>query len=286
MAGPNLAQQSRVDLWLRQARVAAHQGARLLDHARHPHRYPRPQLAHGEFPHLHARRDLPLQRDDAQAQPEFEQGKRHNLRLAAPAFDGLLLGPEQPLSFWKTLGRVTEARGYRHGMELRGGCIVPALGGGLCLLSNALFELAVRLGWRIDERHGHTLEAIPAPGRLPWGLDATVFWPYVDLRVTPPVEVSLHVAVVQDRLVLEVRGRQPLAIRVDVREVDDVVTQDGSERVRRNRLIRRITDDQGTREDVVAVNRKRLLHDQEQRRNCLTCGELACHARVKVEAVR
>jgi vancomycin resistance protein VanW len=286
MAGPTLVHDSRSQLWLRQAKVLAHQGLRLLDHARHPHDFPRPVLAQGGFPHVHARRDLPLLRADPNAQPEFEEGKRHNLQLAAPAFDGLLLGPLRPLSFWRTLGRVTEARGFRHGMELRGGCIVPALGGGLCLLSNALFEVAVRLGWRIDERHGHTLEAVPPPAHLPWGLDATVFWPYVDLRVTPPAEVRLHVAVVADRLVLEVRGREPLAVQVDLQAVDDTTTVEGpghdgvQERVRRNCLVRKVTQGRQVREDVVAVNRKRLLHDHEQTRNCLTCGELACHARV------
>src|SRR5207253_5375208 len=66
------------------------------------------------------------------------------------------------------------------GMELRSGCAVPAIGGGLCLLSNALFALAVELGWHIVERHGHSI----ALGD-PTALDATVAFPHVDLRIGP-----------------------------------------------------------------------------------------------------
>src|SRR3954470_5652647 len=127
---------------------------------------------------------VPISRPDAFAHPALEQGKRRNLELAVPQFDGLLLTPERTLSFWRVLGRASQNRGFSWGMELRGGCVTPAIGGGLCLLSNAIFELAVRAGWKIIERHGHSLEAVPpAAGNAP--LDATVAWPDVDLVVAP-----------------------------------------------------------------------------------------------------
>src|ERR1041384_1083314 len=125
---------------------------------------------------------VPVLRADGFAHPALEQGKRRNLELAVPYFDGLLVTPQGTLSFWRVLGRASESRGFSWGMELRGGCVTPAIGGGLCLLSNAIFELAVRSGWRIIERHGHSLEAMPpAAGTVP--LDATVAWPDVDLVV-------------------------------------------------------------------------------------------------------
>src|SRR3954468_852565 len=127
---------------------------------------------------------VPISRADGFAHPALEEGKRRNLELAIPYFDGLLLTPQSTLSFWRVLGRVSQKRGFFWGMELRGGCVTPAIGGGLCLLSNAIFELAVRSGWRIIERHGHSLEAVPPPaGSVP--LDATVAWPDVDLVVAP-----------------------------------------------------------------------------------------------------
>src|ERR1700743_3485817 len=80
------------------------------------------------------------------AHPTLEAGKRHNVKLAATAFHGVVIAPDRPLSFWRTLGPATAARGFTWGMELRAGCAVPSIGGGLCLVSNALFAMAVEQG--------------------------------------------------------------------------------------------------------------------------------------------
>lgn len=251
----------------RTLKLRAHQARRLARWATEPHEV----RSGGELPVEQIRLELPLHRDEGH--PVLERGKRRNLQLAAPAFDGLLLHPERPLSFWRTLGRVTRGAGFEDGMELRAGCIVPALGGGLCLLSNALFEIAARLGWTILERHGHTTEAIPDHSAI-WGLDATLFWPHVDLRVAPRRGRALLRAQVSDEhLVLEVRGHRPVESDVRLRAANDHVVVEDGVRIRQNVLLR---DIDGVTE-VIGHNRKRLLHTEEARRNCLTCGIDACH---------
>src|SRR5688500_8726165 len=49
---------------------------------------------------------VPIGRTDPHADPQLEAGKRVNVALAAPAFDGLVLAPDRPLSFWRALGRI------------------------------------------------------------------------------------------------------------------------------------------------------------------------------------
>jgi vancomycin resistance protein VanW len=284
-----LASASRTSLAARRTKVAYFQARRLLTWTLQRDRWRVPALAASpaEFPHRVYEREVPIGRTDPGADPVLEQGKRVNLALAAPCFDGLVLAPEQPLSFWRALGRVTAARGFRHGMELRGGCIVPALGGGLCALSNALFRMACELGWNILERHGHTrdaapLSAAPLSGDL-WGLDATVFWPHVDLRIAPGQgQARLGLVVVGDRLLLRVDATVPLHTRVSLAGADDRVDAAGRVRIRHNRVLRVVVDQVTGREvqrDVVAVNRKELVRVVDQRRNCMTCDEEACHAR-------
>jgi len=253
----------------RTLKLRAHQARRLVEWAAEPH-----TLRGGaDLPVEQLRIELPLHREEGH--PLLEEGKRINLALAAPRFDGLLLHPERPLSFWRTLGRVTAEAGFREGMELRAGCIVPALGGGLCLLSNGLFQLAARLGWTILERHGHTTEAVPDDSEL-WGLDATLFWPHVDLRIAPRAgEAQLRVAVTEDRLVLRALAHRPLRHRIRLRTAKDRVDLVEGTRIRSNVLLR---DIDGLTE-VLGHNRKRLLHTHEQRRNCLTCGVEACSLR-------
>lgn len=217
-------------------------------------------------------------RCDAGVDARLEAGKRFNVALAAPSFDGIVATANRPLSFWRALGRPTKARGFRHGMELRGGCIVPAVGGGLCLISNALFRAACELGWTILERHGHTLDATTTSDAV-WGLDATVFWPYVDLRIAPVEgKARLAVAVRGEGLEIEIRSTAPVSTRSSIREVE---RRDMGE-VRANRIERDSID--GVSATVlatatVAINRKRRLRVDQQRRNCLTCGETNCRAR-------
>jgi len=286
-SGPNLQGTSRAALLTRKGKIVALQTRRLLGWALSREAYPPPVLASTtlSLPHLLYSARMPLTREDADAHPVFEAGKRHNVTLAAPAFDGLLLSPTHPFSFWRTLGRVTAAAGYRHGMELRGGCIVPALGGGLCLVSNALYQLAVRAGFDVLERHGHTMEAVPLNDEGPWGLDATVFWPHVDLRFAPRRgQARLSVRVRNNALEVSVRAEHPLDGRIELHAGEDHLSNGPEGRIRENRILRRTFDARGglMREDVVALNRKRLLHSAARRRNCLTCGEEACHARTKV----
>lgn len=277
-----LASASRMSLAARRTKVACFQARRLLAWTLQRDRWRAPVLASpAGFPYRVYQREVSIARTDPGADPVLEQGKRVNLALAAPSFDGLVITPAQPLSFWRALGRVTAARGFRHGMELRGGCIVPTLGGGLCALSNALFRLACELGWTIIERHGHTRDAAPSQDPL-WGLDATVFWPHVDLRVAPSAgQARLGVTVAGDRLLLRVDATEPLRTRVALAGAGDRVDVAGGVRTRRNRVLRVIVDRATGRElrrDLVAVNRKQLVRVVEQRRNCMTCDQ-ACHAR-------
>ena len=122
----------------------------------------------------------PLWPDD-EAAWELVAGKIHNLRLAARRLDGIVVPAGEDFSFWRQLGRATRRRGYVPGRELREGCLVPSIGGGLCQLSNALYDAALRAGLQVVERHRHTQVV---PGSLAeWDRDATVFWNYRDLRL-------------------------------------------------------------------------------------------------------
>lgn len=267
---------------LHQLKVRYHQARRLLRWSLDPtaYRLAPSQVPATEFTFPLYGRCLAIRRSDPDGHPLLEDGKVTNLKLAAPCFDGLQLGPGRPLSFWGALGRVTSRRGFRHGMELRAGCIVPALGGGLCLLSNALFEMAARLDWKILERHGHTVEAIPSESQ-PWGLDATVFWPYVDLRVEPLSRCLMRVWVKDEALWLSVQGEEVSKERVELVSREDRISGD----LCCNEIWRRVLSESGKllREEKIADNRKRILHQGAQRRrNCLTCNEQGCRARVSL----
>lgn len=208
----------------------------------------------------------------AGADPRLEAGKRRNVALAATAFHGVVITPARPLSFHRVLGPATAARGFAWGMELRSGCAVPAIGGGICVMSNALFTLAVELGWTILERHGHSLALAD-----PLALDATVAFPHVDLRIAPRDGTAiLDTAVRGDVLVVGVHHAGP-RLRVELTR-----EQHEDECARVTRVRRRVWRELELLED-------RTIVDDHQRvigtlRTCLDCGETACHARVTLPA--
>jgi len=130
-------------------------------------------------------------------------GKVQNLRAACRLLNGLEIPAGEVFSFWKHLGRTTKAKGFVSGRELRSGCLVPSLGGGLCQLSGLLHSAALKAGLTVVERHKHS-RTLPNSPVFP-ELDATVFWNYVDLRFKAPFAWRLETHLTSNELVISIR---------------------------------------------------------------------------------
>ena len=142
----------------------------------------------------------PLYTDSDPKERGLQLGKVQNLRIGAKAIDGARLEAGQVFSFWAQVGQPTRARGFVEGRELRQGCIIPTVAGGLCQLSNSLFRAAREAGCEIVERHGHTSPILNSP--FPPGEDATVFWNYVDLRFRARQAMAVRVRLSADELIV------------------------------------------------------------------------------------
>jgi hypothetical protein len=160
-------------------------------------------------------------RDDTPDNWILTAGKIENLRVAARRLDGLEIPAHTLFSVWRHLGYPGRWQGYVPGREIREGCVVPAIAGGLCQLSNALYDAALQAGLEICERHRHTRVI---PGSLAeQNRDATLKWNYLDLRLRAPypfrIEVELNATHLQVRLRSPHRpgspGEQPLPIAAD-----------------------------------------------------------------------
>lgn len=179
----------------------------------------------------------PLWRDLSPEEFPLTAGKVENLRQAARAFHGVEIPAASVFSFWRQLGRTTKSKGFTAGRELREGCLVPAVGGGLCQLSGLLYQAALKAGLEVVERHAHS-RVLPGSA-AEQNLDATVFWNYVDLRF---------------------RGDQPWRIEVELTAADLVI------RIRSPRPGKAVASP----EPAAAAPRPAPSGD------CLTCGMVAC----------
>ena len=122
----------------------------------------------------------------------FAQGKLANIRLGAARLDGVVIAPGKIFSFWKLVGRPTPVAGFQLGRSIRGGAVGGEIGGGLCQVSGIAYELFLRAGFDPLERHAHSHDLYAEDERFtPLGLDATVVWPYRDVRLAN----TLHVPV-------------------------------------------------------------------------------------------
>jgi hypothetical protein len=161
------------------------------------------------LPVLLAESVTPLWSDPRQSESHFQFGKVENLRRAARHFDGLVIPAASVFSFWNQLGNPSRGRGFVAGRMLKEGCMVASTGGGLCQISNALFEVALKSGCTILERHAHSRAVPGSAAQL--GRDATVAWNYVDFRFRAPQEMQLRVTLSATKLKVQLFAREQRA---------------------------------------------------------------------------
>lgn len=165
------------------------------------------RLKQGPIPvtaRLVARSVTPLWSAERSRAHSHQRGKVQNLTVAAAALDGGLLPAGETFSFWRQIGRASVDKGYADGRMLQSGRLVPAVGGGLCQMSNALYDAALQAECEILERHGHS-RIVPGSA-VGHGRDATVAWNYVDLRFRHGASLYVSARVTEDELIVELRS--------------------------------------------------------------------------------
>jgi hypothetical protein len=159
-----------------------------------------PQQAEGDYTVPVAESHTPLWVERSFAELPLQRGKVQNLRCALRSLDGVLIPAGTTFSFWQQIGRATHGRGYVEGRQLQEGCLFPAIGGGLCQLSNALYAVALQANCEIVERHPHT-RIVPGSAAEE-GRDATVAWNYIDLRFRAVQTLRIETRLTADTLIV------------------------------------------------------------------------------------
>ncbi len=116
--------------------------------------------------------------------PQLQQNKADNIRLACSKIDGLIVNPGETFSFWQTVGKTSRKNGFADGRVLVNGRLVAGVGGGLCNLANTLCLLMLHSPMTITELLHPSAALAPDPGgrRVPYSAGASVNYNFVDLR--------------------------------------------------------------------------------------------------------
>jgi vancomycin resistance protein YoaR len=112
-----------------------------------------------------------------------------NIRRAARLLDGIVLGPGEEFSFNRAVGPRTRERGFVEAPEIVNDEMVPGLGGGVCQVASTLHAAAIYGGLEVVRRRSHSRPS----GYAPLGLDATVIYGEVDLKLKNPYDTPIIV---------------------------------------------------------------------------------------------
>ncbi|MGH9551964.1 MAG: VanW family protein [Terriglobales bacterium] len=134
----------------------------------------------------------------------LSEQQKLNIQNAAQAVDGTVVQPGEEFSFNRVVGPRTSPRGYLAAPSYVGREAPPTMGGGICLLSSALYIDALHTGLNIVERNPHmrVIHSVPA------GFDATVWYGRYDLRFKNSLDCPLEVTTkyTPDALTVEIKG--------------------------------------------------------------------------------
>ena len=141
--------------------------------------------------------------------------RAENIETAAAHLQGTILMPGQLLSFNELVGKRSLDNGFKESWQIYKGEMVRGVGGGTCQVSSTLHAAALYAGLEIVDRFPHSR----ALAYIPVGLDSTVAWPAVDLKMRNAWDfpVVIDTLVKANSLTVTIMAERNPAKRISVR---------------------------------------------------------------------
>lgn len=119
----------------------------------------------------------------------YNPTRTKNLELASKAINGTILKPGEEFSFNKIVGERTADKGYGPAGVYVGGRTENQLGGGVCQVASTIYYCTLKADLKVTERYEHQY----LPAYVPWGMDATIYWGYLDYRFVNNTEYPIRI---------------------------------------------------------------------------------------------
>lgn len=142
--------------------------------------------------------------EDSPTEAALTNGKIQNLRTAIKFIHGIEIPANTEFSFWNQIGNPRFNAQFVVGREIQEGCIVPVKAGGICQLSNALYDAALKAGFTITERHKHTKVIKGSLAEI--DRDATVKYRHIDLRFKHSEAFKIEAFLTTTHLIIRFRS--------------------------------------------------------------------------------
>lgn len=111
-------------------------------------------------------------------------GRNKNIERGASQLDGVVIMPGETISFNELVGPRTTDNGFFPAPEIYKGEMREGIGGGACQVASTVYAAAFYAGLTVEERRNHSRPS----AYIRSGLDATVSYPVLDLRIKNPFD--------------------------------------------------------------------------------------------------
>ncbi len=124
-----------------------------------------------------------------------------NMRVSLGVCNGSVIEPGATWSFNKCTGDSNlESNGYKPAGVITNGQMGTGVGGGICQSSSTIYNAAIRANMKVEERYCHQW----ASSYVATGLDATIDYPRLDLKLSNPTKYQMFLECKLDGSTLKV----------------------------------------------------------------------------------
>ncbi len=148
-----------------------------------------------------------------------------NMKVSLEACNGSVIEPGATWSFNECTGDSNlESKGYKPAHVISEGQLVDGIGGGICQSSSTIYNAAVRANMEVEERYNHKW----ASAYVPTGLDATIDYPRLDLKLSNPTDYQMFMEckLVDSTLYVSIWGYKSPSYDI-IKTYNELVSRDG-----------------------------------------------------------
>lgn len=208
----------------------------------------------------------------------LQENKVTNIMLACNKINGIIIHPGETFSFWRTVGKATEKKGYKRGLVISRKGMTSGFGGGLCQMANMIHWLVLNSPLEVTELHHHSDALFPDERRrVPFGTGTSICYNYLDYRFknNTDQDVQILVWVENGELCGELRSEREFPCRYKLIEENHHFQKEGEEYFRISQVYRIVIDRKTNEElykELILDNHSRVMYDynlipKEQIRN-------------------
>ncbi len=148
------------------------------------------------------------------------ENRKSNIKLALSNFNGMIVEPEQEISFNNVTGPRTSQNGYSNAYIIFNGSYVSGVGGGVCQASTTLYNALLLADIEILQANHHSLPA----SYVPLSFDAMVSEGYADLVFKNNLDTPIYIKAYgnDSEAIVEIYG-QPLDDGLEIKTRSELV---------------------------------------------------------------